>query len=171
MALLQQYHNRRQTPIGARYTLSVIESTGDVVINRDHPQVKDNKNGFEGGTCVPSPKRLSSFCNRRSNRMVADTHGGTGRVKTTKTGKEQEHYKHLHPERTMPGIPYGRPCPYTTRTKKRWNLFYVGYETKGTIHGRVFRKPYQKKKEKRTRGGFKDQPGTVIAFTDPAKND
>lgn len=159
-----------QTPIGLRYTLSVIESTGDVVINRDHPQVKDNKNGFEGGTAFRHGKDFHLF--------VTEEVTGWSQTRTghwqSKDGQNWQRTGTL--QAPAPGENDARysiwsPMPVYNKNEKRWNLFYVGYETKGTIYGRVFRAVSEKKGKKGLAGPYKDQPGTVIAFTDPAKND
>jgi len=114
------------------------------VIDADHPDCKDNKYGFEGGSVVkvdgvyhlfPAEMAGDPFWVRM--RLAHWTSPDAIQWKRESTLKETS-----GKPRAVSGLPYDSvwaSMPVYNEDEKRWDLFYVAYDTGGASGGRIWR--------------------------------
>ncbi|MBZ4189512.1 hypothetical protein [Niabella beijingensis] len=152
------------------YTLQVEGPAEASLITREHPGAAGNKNGFEGGTVLRNRNRFHLFVTEEVTGWVQTR---TGYWKS-RDGKHWQRSGTVQASAAAPSDPrysIWSPMPVYNKNERRWNLFYVGYETNGTIHGRVFRAVSVQHGRKGLAGPFMDVRGTVIGVTDTVRNE
>ncbi|GAA4439622.1 hypothetical protein GCM10023091_22120 [Ravibacter arvi] len=159
-----------QSQVNVKYRLKPAGPVEAPVILQGHPDAAGNKNGFEGGTVFREGKDFHLFV---TEEMKGWSQTRTGHWES-RDGKKWRRLRTVQSPAAQPEDPrysIWSPMPVYNPNEDRWNLFYVGYETERTIHGRVFRAMAGKRGRKGLEDTFNDVAGTVIAFTDSVRND
>jgi hypothetical protein len=114
------------------------------VIDSDHPDCKDNKYGFEGGSVV----KLDGVYHLFATEMAGDPFWVRMRIAhwTSPNGIEWKRGSTIKEtsgkSRAETGLPYESfwsPMPIFNEADKRWELFHVAYDTGGATGGRIWR--------------------------------
>ena len=168
--LISSGHLPAQSPQKAKYTLRPIEPVEAPVISRGHPDAAGNKNGFEGGVAFRNEDAFHLFVTEEINGW-SQTRTGHWKSSDGLSWRRLRTVQEPAADPDDPRYSIWSPMPVYNENEQRWNLFYVGYETEGTIHGRVFRAVAEKPGREGLESAFKDAEGTVIAFTDTVRNE
>lgn len=151
------------------YTLRFLEASESSLIGPDHVGSAGNKNGYEGGVAFHHEGKFHLFVTEEVTGWVQTRTGhwiSSDGKKWLREGTVQQPVKDSNNAR----FSIWSPMPVYNEQEQRWNLFYVGYETNGTIHGRVFRAVSEKPGQGGIGGPYKDREGTVLSFTDSLRN-
>ena len=133
--------NRELKP-EVRFEIQELRATP--VIDADHPDCKDNKYGFEGGSVV----KLEGAYHLFVTEMAGDPFWVKMRLAhwTSPNGIEWKRVSTIKEtsgkSRAETGLPYESfwsPMPIFNEADKRWELFHVAYDTGGATGGRIWR--------------------------------
>jgi hypothetical protein len=114
------------------------------VIDSDHPDCKDNKYGFEGGSVV----KLDGVYHLFATEMAGDPFWVKMRIAhwTSTDGMDWKRVSTIKETsgepRAKTGMPYESfwsPMPIYNEADKVWELFHVAYDTGGATGGRIWR--------------------------------
>jgi hypothetical protein len=114
------------------------------VIDKDHPDAKDNKYGFEGGSVV----KLDGVYYLFTSEMAGDPFWVKMRLAlwTSTNGIDWKRISTIKEtsgkSRAETGLPYESfwsPMPIYNDADKVWELFHVAYDTGGATGGRIWR--------------------------------
>jgi len=153
----------------AEYSMEVVENSAST------PLINLPTVGFEGG-CVmqytpvgQTTPEIHMFVTELTNGAWEFTH--TGHWKSTDDGSTwarhctfQTHIKGTSKQSIW------SPMPIFNTAEGRWNIFYVGYEKDGYVHGVVFRDYSQTSGYNGLDGPYIDAEGTVLSYYDKIRD-
>jgi len=131
-----------QLKLAVRFEIQELRETP--VIDAGHPDCKDNKYGFEGGSVV----KLDGVYHLFASEMAGDPFWVRMRIAhwTSPNGIEWKRVSTIKETSGKPraetGLPYESfwaPMPIYNEADKQWELFHVAYDTGGAVGGRIWR--------------------------------
>jgi hypothetical protein len=151
------------------YSLEIVEQSSPPLIDKNHPGSAGNRQGYEGGTVFIKDGTYQMFVTEEINGWVG-TRTGYWR---SNDGVTWERISTIMESVNTPDDSRNAvwsPMPFYNGNEGRWNMFYVGYEARGSWNGRIFRAVSETVGKDGLAGPYTDVPGTVLSYTDSSKH-